>query len=191
MPAGTTAAKKPSAKRFAQAVFALGLERNELGKWSRDLQAIVGALESPELRAFLEHERVPLASKLAAIQQLLPEVGPLARNLVGVLAARRQVELLPAILEGYQVLLDEYYGRQRALVVTAVPLEEAQKERIVRLLSGLRNGKEVVLDTRVDPSILGGLVVRVGSRLVDGSTRARLAEMRRTLARETIQRARS
>lgn len=186
MARGGTSGARPSPQRFAQAVFQLGLERNELGKWTRDLAAMTEALQSDELRAFLEHERVPMSSKQAVVEQMLPDLGPLARNLLLLLASRRDLELLPGVHESFQGLLDSYYGRQRVQVITAVPLTEEQQQRIQAFLSQFRNGKELVMETRVDPSILGGLVVRVGSRLMDGSTKTRLAALRRQLAEGSL-----
>lgn len=77
--------------------------------------------------------------------------------------------------------MDAHQGRERAEVVTAHPLEDQQRERLGRWLSQLR-GKEVVLTSREDPEILGGLVVRVGDGLIDGSTKGRLEAMRKGLA---------
>jgi F-type H+-transporting ATPase subunit delta len=151
------------------------------------LQALASAARSDEFRVFLEHDRVPQASKQGLIDTTLKDIGPLARNLLGILAGRRLLDMLPLIAESFQDLLDAYYGRQRAEVTSAVPLEDAERQQVSEFIKSLESGKEIVLDARVDPSILGGLVVKVGSHLIDGSTRAKLAQLRRTLAQESIQ----
>jgi F-type H+-transporting ATPase subunit delta len=77
--------------------------------------------------------------------------------------------------------MDAHLGRERAEVVTAHPLDYQQMERLGRWLGQLL-GKEVVLTSREDPDVLGGLVVRVGDRIIDGSTKGRLEAMRKDLA---------
>jgi F-type H+-transporting ATPase subunit delta len=177
-------ARRPSAKRYAQAVFALALEKDELDRWGEDLRLIRRALEFTEFRAILEHARVSLAEKARVIGEVLKEVNPLARNLLCILAARGVVELAPEIEEHYQRLLDAHRGRERATVLSAVPLEPKERERLSSLLTDMVR-KEVILDARVEPSILGGLVVKVGDKLIDGSTRSKLEELRKRLTSDS------
>jgi F-type H+-transporting ATPase subunit delta len=130
-------------------------------------------LQNEEFSAFLEHAKVPLSRKVQTIGEALQEVDPLVQNLLSLLVSRGLVELVPEIEEGYRELLGQYRGREQVEVSSAVPLQESEREQIVRFLTRLIN-KDVVLDSRVDPSILGGLVIKVGDRLIDGSTRTRL-----------------
>ena len=84
---------------------------------------------------------------------------------------------------GYLELLDEHRGRQRVEVTSAVPLEPAELDRITKFVSELVR-KEVVVSTQVDESILGGLVIQIGDRLLDGSTRSRLDSLRNRMHSE-------
>ena len=87
---------------------------------------------------------------------------------------------MPGIGEQYQRLLDEHNGIERAEVVSAVPLNDAQRASVEELLKDMV-GKEIRLTSRVDPQIIGGMVARVGDHLIDGSTATMLESMRREL----------
>ena len=176
--------RKASSKRYAQGVFGLALERGLLDQWANDLGVINEALRSPELKAFLDHAKVPLSRKVRTIDEVAPGVDQLMRNLLSLLVSRGIVELFPDVCDEYQRLLDEYKGRDQVEVVSAVPLESGERERLARFLTQVVQ-KEVVLETKVEPLILGGLLIKVGDRLIDGSTRSRLSELRKRLQRDT------
>ena len=166
-------ANRASSKRYVQAAFDIALQRDRLDQWASDLRLVADALQNEEFSAFLEHAKVPLSRKVQTIGEALQEVDPLVQNLLSLLVSRGLVELVPEIEEGYRELLGQYRGREQVEVSSAVPLQESEREQIVLFLTRLIN-KDVVLDSRVDPSILGGLVIKVGDRLIDGSTRTRL-----------------
>ena len=172
--------RRASAKRYAQAVFETAFQRDVVDQWADDLRLVTGALENGEFRVFLEHAKVPLSRKIQAIEEVLPEVDPLIQNVLALLISRGLVDLVPEVEDGYQQLLNELRGREQVQVSSAVPLEDEETERVTRFLTTLIN-KEVILDTRVDSSIIGGLVIQVGYVLLDGSTRTRLEEMGRRL----------
>ena len=174
-----------SAKRYAQAVFDLAQERGVLDEWANGLAALSEALANQDLYGFLEHAKVTMPQKVRTIEEALPDVDPLLRNLLSVLVARGLTELIPKVEKGYRRLLDAHMGREQVEVSSAVPLEDSEQKNISEFISGLIR-KEVVMATHVDPSILGGLVIRVGDRLIDGSTRTRLAELGKRLQRGAI-----
>ena len=173
--------RQPTSKRYAQAVFQLAQERNALDAWQGDLMSVVETLSGEELLGYLEAPRVNLSQKVALLQQALPNVDALLRNLAGLLTQRDSLRLLPEIALEYQGLLDAHYGRERAEVVTAVSLSNQQERQVADYLTNVI-GKEIILTSRVDTEVLGGLVARVGDRIIDGSTRTRLQELRTSLA---------
>jgi F-type H+-transporting ATPase subunit delta len=175
-----------SAKRYAQAIFDLALERQQLDRWAEGLDALCRAMENRDMFGFLEHAKVTMPQKVRTIEEALPDVDPLLRNLLCVLVDRGLAELVPEVEKGYRRLLDAHMGREQVQVSSAVPLEDSEQKSISEFISGLIR-KEVVMETRVDPSILGGLVIRVGDRLIDGSTRTRLAEMGKRLRQGAIE----
>lgn len=176
--------RRASAKRYAQALFDIGSQMDRVDQWADHLDLATQALENEDLQAFLENARVPLPRKVQVIEEILPGVEPQIRNLLSLLVSRGLVELLPKVEREYLHLVDELKGREQVEVSSAVPLEDSQRDSISRFLTGLIN-KEIVLDSRVDPSILGGLVIRIGDRLIDGSTRTRLDELGKRLQRDS------
>jgi F-type H+-transporting ATPase subunit delta len=173
-----------AAKRYAQAAFDIARERDELDRWVEDIRAIVDLAAQPGVVEFLASSRVPFEVKERLLRSGLADVNPLALNLARLLVQKGRIALAGQVRDEYQRLLDEHRGMAQGVVLTAVPLSE-EEERAVAQRLGELTGKEIVLERQVDPEILGGLVARVGDRLIDGSTRTRLLALRRQLAGET------
>ena len=173
--------RRPSSKRYALAIFQLAVERDEIGRWQGDLQALDEALQEREFASFLGMPKIRLDQKMSVIREAFPDLNPLAHSLLGLLTVRGVVDTLPSIREQYGNLLDQQRGLERASVVSAVPLGDEQRERLAQSLRELM-GKEIELTASVDPNIVAGLVVRVGDRLIDGSARTKLQNLRKSLA---------
>ena len=170
-----------SARRYAQAVFELAIERSELDGWLEDLAYLARTLENEQFGQFLDSPQASVDRKAELIGTTMGDrVGPLARNLLSLLASRNMTHLLPGIVDQYQRLLDAHRGIERAEVSSAVPLDDGQHGQVVELLKAIV-GKEVRLSSRVEPQLLGGFVARVGDRVIDGSTSGRLRQLRREL----------
>jgi len=170
-------ARRVSGKRYAQAIFELAREHNQLDEWAVDLQLVGQALQDPEFRTFLSHADVAADQKIRAIDTVLQDVHPLVRNLVDVLIVRGLAYLATELHAGYTELLDVHHGRQRVEVTSAIPLADPELERVTRSISDLTR-REVVVSTRVEEAIMGGIVIQIGDQLLDGSTRSRLESMR-------------
>ena len=178
-------AQNVSGKRYAQAIFEMGLERDRLDQWAIDLEFIDGVLQDAEFRALLKHADVPIGDKIKAIDAVLNETDSLIRNMVNLLVSKGLVDVMPDLRAAYTALLDEHRGRQRVQVTSAVPLEQGELDRITQFVSNLVR-KEVVVSTNVDDSILGGVVIQIGDRLLDGSTSSRLDALRNRMHSEAI-----
>lgn len=171
-----------SAIRYAKAVFQLAVERDELENWLEDLTQLADSITNSEFSEVLSAPRVPSTQKERVIREALgASVGPLALNLMFLLTGRGATHALPEIADRYQEMLDAHMGIERAEVVSAVPLDDAQRDSVADMLART-SGKEIRLSARVDPEILGGMVIRVGDRVMDGSARTRLQSMRRDMA---------
>ena len=174
----------PSPKRYAQAVFQLAVENDRIETWAEDLRVLAVALDDEQLAGFLDAPQVTKERKLAVIHDVVgPTVGPLAVNLVGMLASRGLARLIPGILEEYGRLVDAQKGVERVEVITAVQLDKVQEAEVSAMLSGLI-GKQIRLTTYVEPEIIGGLIARTEDRVIDGSVRTRLREMRRDIVEQ-------
>ena len=108
-------------------------------------------------------------------------VGLLGINLMLLLTSRNQVHILPSIADRFQEMMDAHNGVARAEAVSAVPLDDEQRAKVAEALAEM-SGADVRLTNRVDPEILGGMVIRIGDKVLDGSARSRLQNMRRELA---------
>jgi F-type H+-transporting ATPase subunit delta len=176
-------AQQLSGIRYAQAIFDLALENNQVEQWGEDLAVVAEVFEDADFAALMKHADMPAADKLAATASVLAGVNPLVRNLVDLLISKNSVDAIAGVYSSYTELLDSHLGRQRVEITTAVPLESTETERISSFVTGLVR-REVVLTTKVDESIFGGLVIQIGDRLLDGSTKARLDGLRNRLHTE-------
>ena len=131
-------------------------------------------------------DRTVLLDMISGRSDLAPRKGrtcgihPLTFKLIGLLTSRNGLGVLPGIVAEYERLLDLDLGRERAEVVTAVPLSKQQQNIVAQQLGQLL-GKDVILASRVDDAVIGGIVTRVGDRIIDTSTRGKLAALRRSL----------
>ena len=172
--------KKAYGRRYAQAVFELALEKKELERWQADFAKITAAVADKEFLAALESPKISLEKKSQLLAKRLEGLNPLAMNLVYLLIARSGIGMVADIAAEYQRLLDSHRGIEPAEVITAVPLDEKDIKKLTDNLSAVV-GKDVVVRAEVDPEILGGIIARVGGKLLDGSTRSKLAALKREL----------
>ena len=172
-----------AARRYAQAVLDIAKENNTLDQWLADLKAVTAvfgsegaasALEDPSFKE--EDQRRVIDERLASLK-----VQPVVANLLYMLVQRQRLALLPRILESYQQLYNKEKGIVVADVTSAVPLDEAQQKRVVAELSKI-TGKSIELRVHQDPSILGGLITRIGDELIDASVATRLATLSQRLS---------
>jgi F-type H+-transporting ATPase subunit delta len=178
-------ARAGSAKRYAQAVFQLARERNEVEKWRSELIVIATTLSDPQLQAILEDPKVHLSEKEKLLNKCLPDISQLVLNFTYILVAKQMLGRLKQIVSEYERMTDAYEGLEHAKVITAVPLDEQDQEKMSGRLATL-TGKKIVLETEVDPAIIGGFVARIGDQLIDGSSRAKLEALKRRLIQTAI-----
>jgi F-type H+-transporting ATPase subunit delta len=176
-------ASAPVARRYAKALFGLAREAGRLDATADELgrfAAVLGA--ERELRRVLSWPWVKAAAKRSLVVTVADrlELSPLARNFLALVAQRRRLPLLAEILAAYRALVDATAGRVRARVRSAAPLGEAERAALRERL-GQRLGKTVLLDTEVDPALLGGFVAEVGSRVLDASIAGQLRALRERL----------
>jgi F-type H+-transporting ATPase subunit delta len=174
-------AKKAYARRYAQAIFEIALEKNELERWQSDLKTIAESVGNAFFLAAMESNRLKIGDKNRLMSEVLGDVSPMALNLVRLLIDRSGVDMVGKIAKEYQELLYNYSGIAAADVITAVPLDEKEKQKLTESLGKLV-GKKVVIESRVDPEIIGGVIARVGGKLLDGSTRSKLQALKKELA---------
>ena len=170
-------AKKAHVRRYVQAVFEIALERQELDKWQSELRKIAVLGEDPAIPPLLENPKLRFEDKKKLLSGVLTDISSLAMNLVYMLVTKGNLNMVTDIADGYQEMLDIYRGIERADVVTAVPLDDDDRKRLEARLGAVVN-KKVIVTQEVDPDLLGGIVARMGGRLLDGSVRSRLAALK-------------
>ena len=170
-------------RRYAVALFDVLGPRGDLDRAGRDLVAITGVVSGhAQLQKVLETPAVPPSKKRAIVDALLKDsdVMPEVRRLLLLLADSDRLTLLPEISQAFADRLMELRRVVPAEVVTAVPLEPADRDALAAAL-GRATGTQVTLTERVDPEIVGGLIARVGSLVFDGSLTRQVQRMREQL----------
>ena len=174
-------AKATSSESYARTIFLQAcLQRSQLEKFRLDLRRIAGIATDAELMSSLGDQELPLAAKKSLLEERLGDVGDAVLNLVFLLAGRGKLKIASEISQEYDRLLDAHYGIEHAEVVSAVPLDEGDRERVSSRLEQI-TGRRFALDVEVDPDILGGLMIKIGDTLIDRSLRGRLEALRKDL----------
>ena len=170
------------ARNYAETLLELARRAKDLEGWGRMITEVAGALDADQsLRLFLDTPRVSADAKNEILAKAFQDRMPrhFVRFLQTLVNNRRQA-LIPEIADEYRSLLDDAEGRVHAHVTVARASTEADKQLIAKELSRVL-GKTVIPHLTVNPDILGGLVVRVGDEIMDGSVRRRLASLRNQL----------
>lgn len=172
-----------AARRYAQAVLDLAKQDNSLDAWLNDLKLLNRMFGTERAVEALEDPKLTHEAQEEIVQRVVPKevTNPLVRNFMLLLVKRQRLALLPRIVEVFQ----EMYNKERGIVVadvtTAVPLDEPHQRRVAEQLSGITGGKTIELHLHTDPSILGGMVARIGDELLDASVATRLATLAQRL----------
>lgn len=171
------------ARPYAAAVFDLAQEQGELKKWSDMLALAAGVAADPEMAALIDN---PLLTRERLTALFLEVCGSKlntdAANFVRLLIDNKRIDLLPEIATQFEARRAESEGRIAAEVISAFDLEPAQIKKIGAALK-TKLGREVDITTRVDGALIGGMIIRAGDLVIDGSVRGRLAALASQLQR--------
>ena len=173
------------ARRYAKALFELSKETGQVADVVGELTAMGDLLEeNPELHDVLFRPLHPVAQRRAVLDGVTDRIGAstMVQSFFSLLIDQRRLIDFPAIREEFERLANEDAGLRRAEVVSAGPLRDDQLERLRRALA-TRTGGEVEVSVRVDPSLLGGVIAKVGDLVFDGSLRTQLRQLRTNLTR--------
>ncbi len=173
-------AGKVNAQRYSQAVFQFAEEKGELDRWQSDLNEITRLSEDVNVAAVLKDYKTSSEAKAGLLSELLGDINPLALNLIKLLLTRDSLSMIGAISDEYNHLLDIHRGIERGEVITAIPLTDEDKAKLEERLSNMMN-KKVFVQSKVDPSLIGGITVKIGGKLLDGSTHGRLEALKSSI----------
>lgn len=167
--------------RYAKAYFDLAGEAKAIPQWRDQLASGVELVTEEQTARALANPRLRKEARLRGLHELLKDVSPQARNLLVLLVERGRLSVLPGVLDEFDRLADRASGVVRAEVVAAVPLDKHLEDSIATTLSD-KLGGDVQTVVKQDPEILGGLVIRIGDRVIDTSIRTRLQQLKAALA---------
>jgi len=168
------------AARYALALFELADEQRKLDQVANDLKSIDSMLaESPDLRRLLGNPVVSRADSGRVMNALLERAGAdeLTQKFIGLVSAKRRLFVLSGIIKAFLAELASRRGEVTAEIVSATRLTDSQNQALEAALRGAIGGK-VALSVAVDPTLIGGLVVKVGSRMIDSSLKTQLQKMK-------------
>jgi F-type H+-transporting ATPase subunit delta len=165
-------------RNYAETLLVLAKREKEEEEWGRLIESVAEGMREGTLRTFLESPKIAAAQKIEVLQKALGKRVPhlFLRFLETVIMKRRQM-VIPSIASEYRALIDESEDRVHATVTVARDPGEPEKDALKRQLSRLF-GKKVVPHYSLNPAILGGVIVKVGDTVMDGSVRRRLATLR-------------
>ena len=179
----TSATATGLAQRYATALFDLAKDGKKLDRVGSELSGIVGLMaESSDLERLIESPVISRVDQRKGILAVAEKAGldDLSGRFLGVLAEHRRLFALPGIAKAFSEMLAAHKGEVAAEVVSAAPLGDADLETLKTSIAGFV-GQAVTVETRVDPALLGGVVVRVGSRMLDASLRTKLQQLEQAL----------
>jgi F-type H+-transporting ATPase subunit delta len=175
------AGRETAARRYAEAAFEVAVRDDAVERWRSDLDTAAAVTDDPGVGRALANPAVPYETRLAAVQKAIgATVSPGAMNLIALLLRRGRIEQLPRVAAEFRRLDNARQGITVATVSSAAPLTADEVRGLTARLEQMTGGR-IDLEIRVDPSLLGGVVVRVGDRLIDGSVRGRLERLRNQL----------
>ena len=165
-------------RRYAEAAFALAREKGNLDRWRTDLTMAAAVLSNPRLLALLDDPDTPEAEKRQMIDTALTvKPDPDVQHLIYLLTDRGRIGNLQRVAEEFVEMANREQGIVVADVITAIPLDEKGQKDVEERIKRLAGAKRVEVRPRVDPSIIGGIVARIGDEMYDGSVRTQLAQI--------------
>lgn len=174
-----------ASRRYAEAIFELARRDGTEAAWAADLETVASLVADERVGRILDSPAIPYAEREAALQKALEgKVAAPILNVARLLAQRSRLELQPQIALEYRRLFNRQRGVVEAVVTSALPLTPDESSAVRDRVNAM-TGATVELEERVDESLIGGLTVRVGDRLLDASVRGRLERLRNQLVAGT------
>lgn len=173
--------RSSTARRYAEAVFEIAERDGTVERWLTQLNDVAEAVSRPDVVRRLEDPHVPLEARADALHNVAgKDMLPQMANLLGLVLRRRRLDSLPQIAREFKRLYNRRVGVVEATATSALELDQTAIAALTTRLETM-TGKKVELATTIDPSILGGIQVRIGDTLYDGSVRGRLERLRSRL----------
>ncbi len=175
------------ALRYAQALLNVAVERDLVDGLQESFNSLLAATaQHPDLRVFMQSPQVPTREKKALIRKLFEgKVEDVLLHYLELLLDKGRLMHLRDIHEEFETLVERHQGFRRAMVVTAVPLADDQAKELHEKLATL-TGSKIILDKKVDPSVIGGVCVTLGDQILDGTLRTGLNDLHSVLEKAPL-----
>ncbi len=169
---------------YAEAIFTLGCEINQVDDFSKQFKQIKAILkENPEYLNLLSSPHIPISERNAAVDAAFGnDFHEYIVSFIHILCEKRHIEKLPLIIKDFEALRKNLYNTATAKVTTAVELTDDEKKRLKATLEE-KCGKKVTLKCRVDEKLLGGIVIKVDGKIIDGSLKSRLTDIKEVISK--------
>lgn len=172
---------------YAEALMSVAQSSNQVDKFGEDIAALLNLLKnSNELQLFLGSPVVQADDKKGVLRQIGgDQLHPYLMNFLMILVDRRRIAFLEGILQQFQNLLRKLKQTVVAEVTSAVELTDTQRESVTQKVKAMTDAHEVEIDTKIDPDLIGGVIIKVGSQVIDASLRGQLRRIGISLSRAT------
>ncbi len=170
---------------YAQALMSVAQSNNLVDRFGEDIASLLNLLQnSNELQQFLQSPVVQADAKKAVLRQIGgDQIHPFLMNFLMILVDRRRILFLEGILKQFQTLLRKLKQTVLAEVTSAIELTDAQRQSVAEKVKAMTGASEVELETKLDPDLIGGVIIKVGSQLIDASLRGQLRRIGLSLSR--------
>ncbi|PSL45778.1 ATP synthase F1 subcomplex delta subunit [Salsuginibacillus halophilus] len=170
------------ANRYAVALFELAQEKNELAQLNEELGQVLSVFQqTPELKRILKHPKVSQSAKEELLQNSFAAAGETVQRTLLLLLERNRIDVVEPMIELFQEKADKARGVARATVYSAKTLAEAELAKVSTQFAGRLGKSELIVDNRVDEDLIGGIYVRIGNQIFDGSVQGHLKRLENQL----------
>ncbi|AZQ43202.1 ATP synthase F1 subunit delta [Nonlabens ponticola] len=171
-----------AASRYAKAILDLAVEKNEASAVNEDMKSVLVTVhKNKELRQFLQSPLIKSDQKRGALRQIFKDSNGITMGAFDLIVDNNRADILQDVAMKYNILFEEMNKREIATVTTAVEITPQLETKVLEKARTLA-GKEVTLEKKIDPSILGGFILRVGDKEINASVQATLGELKREFA---------
>ncbi|MDD5528541.1 MAG: ATP synthase F1 subunit delta [bacterium] len=172
-----------SGKRYAQAILQIAKEDNQIEEWQTCLIKMSEALKDMDFTHILENPKLHFDKKKEFIDSRLKDLIPKSLNLLYLLTTKDKLKLIPYITSEYGQLRNAYAGIETVTITTAIPFDDKEKKDLTLNLEK-STGYKIVSDFKVASDIIGGIIIKIGNKLVDGSTKNKLNLLKEALLKQ-------
>lgn len=171
------------AKRYAEALFQLGTEKDTLDQYVDEFRVIRNALlENEDLYTFLKHPKISNEEKKQLITSVFKKVHVDVKNTLLLLIEKKRITIAPSMVDHFIAMVNDARGIAEAIVYSVRPLSKKEQKSLQKTFAERFNKKTVNIHNEVDSSIIGGLKIRIGNTIYDGSVQGKLQRMERNIA---------